>query len=380
MNSRKTHSTLKDLDSMDGDSRARIKVVDRPTFILKTREGESRAVSPSQRNGSKRDADYQSTTFSKSLDTRPVLSTRLEMTNAIKFMDENMQLMENPLDYLYDQQDFVVVGCIGTRGVGKSTILSMLTSNYVADVFATQTLSHHESGSNCTSGIDFYITKSRVIYLDTQPILSGAAVDHAGLYEQKKNSNDFANTENNVELQSLQFTSFLLSVCHVIIFIQDWFVDPNLIRFIQTAEMLKPSSASAIDQDFVEYYPHILFLHNKAELQDFMPDTVDMMSDFYNKVLTNSRLQTHSGLNMGSSIVEGQLNLFIVPKITSEDLVIHESEAKLIEKLRMRIHGVSRNPMTPAVLTEKNWYHYASKVIDAIKKSHLFSEYGRLMP
>lgn len=25
-------------------------------------------------------------------------------------------------------------------------------------------------------------------------------------------------------------------------------------------------------------------------------------------------------------------------------------------------------------------YHYSSKVIDAIKKSHLFSEYGRLMP
>lgn len=41
--------------------------------------------------------------------------------------------------------------------------------------------------------------------------------------------------------------------------------------------MLKPSSASAMDQDFVEYYPHIVFLQNKAELQDFMPDTANMM-------------------------------------------------------------------------------------------------------
>ena len=42
-----------------------------------------------------------------------------------------MQLCENPLEYLQDQQDFLVVGCIGTQGVGKSTIMSLLTSNYM---------------------------------------------------------------------------------------------------------------------------------------------------------------------------------------------------------------------------------------------------------
>lgn len=41
-----------------------------------------------------------------------------------------MQLCENPLDYLLDQQDFLVVGCVGAQGVGKSTIMSLLTSNY----------------------------------------------------------------------------------------------------------------------------------------------------------------------------------------------------------------------------------------------------------
>ena len=43
----------KDTEGKDGEGRALIKVMDRPTFILKTREGESRAVSPSQRNGNK---------------------------------------------------------------------------------------------------------------------------------------------------------------------------------------------------------------------------------------------------------------------------------------------------------------------------------------
>lgn len=43
----------KETEVKEGDGRALIKLADRPTFILKTREGESRAVSPSQRNGNK---------------------------------------------------------------------------------------------------------------------------------------------------------------------------------------------------------------------------------------------------------------------------------------------------------------------------------------
>lgn len=39
--------------------------------------------------------------------------------------------------------------------------------------------------------------------------------------------------------------------------------------------MLKPSSTSNMDQDYVEYYPHIVFLHNKAELQDFTPRSIE---------------------------------------------------------------------------------------------------------
>lgn len=69
-----------------------------------------------------------------------------------------------------------------------------------------------------------------MIYLDTQPILSGSRIDYSASYDQKKSTTDFVNTETNLELQSLQFAAFLFSVCHVIIFVQDWFIDPNLVR------------------------------------------------------------------------------------------------------------------------------------------------------
>ncbi|XP_053982442.1 nonsense-mediated mRNA decay factor SMG9 [Hylaeus volcanicus] len=372
----------KESETRDNDSRGTIKVIDRPTFILKTREGESRAVSPSQRNGgNKKEVDSSSNVPSKIPDsTRTILSTCLEMTNSVKFMDENMQLCENPLEFLYDQQDFLVVGCLGAQGVGKSTIMSLLTSNYVPNIFPTQDMSHHESGANSTSGIDFFVTKNRVIYLDTQPILSGSTIDYSASYDQKKPTTDFANMETNLELQSLQFAAFLFSVCHVIIFVQDWFVDLNLVRFLQTAEMLKPSSTSNMDQDYVEYYPHIVFLHNKAELQDFTPNTMEKIKEFYSKVFSSSRLQTHSGLDMSNHSMDAGLNLFFIPQIVNEEPTMRQNEKKLIEKLRTKIHGVNRNQMTPSTLTEKNWYHYVSRVMEAIKKSHLSSEYGRLMP
>lgn len=56
-------------------------------------------------------------------------------------------------------------------------------------------------------------------------------------------------------------------------------------RFIQTAEMLKPSSTSNLDQDYIEYYPHMLFLHNKAEVDDFTPNTLKIMT-----VITNCNI------------------------------------------------------------------------------------------
>lgn len=46
--------------------------------------------------------------------------------------------------------------------------------------------------------------------------------------------------------------------------------------------MLKPSSTSNMDQDYVEYYPHIVFLHNKAELQDFTPHNIEKVKVIYN--------------------------------------------------------------------------------------------------
>lgn len=64
-----------------------------------------------------------------------------------------------------------------------------------------------------------------------------------------------------VVLQSLQLASFMLSVCHVVLVVSDWFIDVDLVRFLKRAEMLKPptpvSTNDVLSDDHFEHYPHI---------------------------------------------------------------------------------------------------------------------------
>lgn len=41
---------------------------------------------------------------------------------------------------------------------------------------------------------------------------------------------EFLPIENCGEIQGLQLTTFLMSVCHIILVVQDWFFDSNVIR------------------------------------------------------------------------------------------------------------------------------------------------------
>jgi len=47
--------------------------------------------------------------------------------------------------------------------------------------------------------------------------------------------------------------------------------------------------------------------------------------------------------------------VLIFDTIVAEDMIFCENEKSLIDKLRTKIHGVTRNLMTPSVLTEKSW-------------------------
>jgi protein SMG9 len=127
-------------------------------------------------------------------------------------------------------------------------------------------LEHHELGGHCTSGVDLLVTSNRVILIDTQPILSASVMDRLVQQENKKFAGtDFASTENAMEIQSLQLAAFLLSVCHVVILVQDWFFDPNLVRYDTTSKLLKPFVCVLFvlaNETIVYLYMYTLFCFN----------------------------------------------------------------------------------------------------------------------
>ncbi|CAH0392813.1 unnamed protein product [Bemisia tabaci] len=396
-------------------------VPSQPTILLKTREGDGRALSPSQKTArQKKDVEptYQLATKTSNTDTTSSLLPLPEMKQSIKLIDENCQFCgDGLLEYLSEQTDFLVIGCIGPQSAGKSTIMSHLTSTTPTNwnIFKPQTIEQEEVGLHGTNGVDVFVTSNRVILLDTQPILSPSVLDKLIQQDNKKSlgnpgppnhnafssmndrsatpTTEFGTVENAVEINSLQITGFLLSVCHTVICIQDWFFDPNVFRFLQSAEMLKPATTTLQDDVMVEYFPQVVFLQNKARVSDFNQENISTMQDVINQTFLRSRLQIQSGVGIATGNVIKHLNpmtcgdpinLYLLPNFYNEENPNHFKNntgfADLMLQFKRQLLGITKHPLTHTALTEKNWFHYASKVWDGIKKSPFYSEYSRLLP
>ncbi|KAL1416301.1 hypothetical protein MTO96_006331 [Rhipicephalus appendiculatus] len=287
----------------------------KPTVLLS--KASSRAESPaSSSSTSKDDAQASATVATNPSIKQPPpesLSDRLaappDMAAPVKFIDDSLQWCDNALEYLVDQPDFYVVGIIGMQGAGKSTIMSILAGQYgqagMRQLFRPQSRELRELGQHCTTGVDIYVTPERMILLDTQPVISASVMDHMIQFEKKTpGGGDFHSLENAHVMQSLQMASFLMAVCHTVIVVQDWFADPNFLRFVLTAEMLKPTTSSHDQsrnnsEDVAESFPHLVFVQNKCTPGDFSPENVAAMSQTLDAIFTKSKTEVQRTYKYG---------------------------------------------------------------------------------
>ncbi|UYV83133.1 SMG9 [Cordylochernes scorpioides] len=261
-------------------------------------------------------------------------------------------------------------------------------------VFPVQTSEH--LGHHCTRGVDLYITADRTILLDVQPLLSPSIMD---LFYGEKKSTEYHNIDSNFYIQSLQLVSFLLSVCHTVLLVQDWFHDASLLRFIQTADMLKPSThdSKASLEDLKDYNPQLVFVQNKCTRPDYYPDTIRDMHYLLSILFHNSKLK-HSGLVSMDFIKEddesaNKVNLFLIPEIEGDSNVLervvtdlttlqyrgHPGWKQVCQSFCQQVMSLPRPNLTSQTFSEKNWFHFAGKTWDNIKKSNLYLEYKRLI-
>lgn len=336
-----------------------------------------------------------------------------EMKHGIKVIDDTFRWIDTGIEELIDQTDYLVVGAIGLQGAGKSTILSLLGGNSPQDayrnyIFQPQTKETREEAAHQTMGVDMFITPERIILLDTQPVLSTSVLDYILRYD-KKFSPEYTSTENCIQMQSLQIAAFLMTVCHVVIVAQDWFTDLNFLQCLLTAEMLKPHTpamhdgASAHQEEVSDFYSTVVFVMNKAGQDDFTPETYSDMQVTLDRIFHASKLRYKGAVTMRKdNIISGvkakesglpvDVNLFLFPameyyKTEPESIFSCLPEYRgfpsfscLLRSFRNQIYSVPRSPMSPTQLSERNWFHFAARMWEAVKKSQLLSEYNRLLP
>ena len=359
-----------------------------------------------------------SSVIDQSAQMQSKLAPPFEKQGKIKLVDDHLQWCDNGLELMLEQSDFLVIGAVGLQGCGKSTLLSLLAGNSHQDayrnyLFFPQTKETKEDCLFQTSGIDMFVTSDRIILLDTEPLLSASMMDCLLRYERKFPP-EYTSLQNFMEMQSMQLLTFLLSVCNIVLVADDWFVDMSLLRLIQDAEMLKPStqpssssSSENMPKDYdLDLYPTVIFVHNKASQDDFTPRSYFAMQKTLHEVFSSSKLKLRSGLNMsnvwGSEPMiqrkpgsendpAAHVNLLLIPtmefyKAEPEPLETslpeyrgYPSFKSILSYCRSQILSAPRSPITHSALSEKNWYHFTARMWESVKKSPLLMEYNRLL-
>ncbi|XP_075155239.1 protein SMG9 [Haematobia irritans] len=274
--------------------------------------------------------------------------------------------------------DFFVVGVVGTQGVGKSTILNLLANeqqdyDYYRKVFVdedsifpTKLKANKCSARSRTESTHLFITSDRMILLDTPPVMVNA-------YKKDMITN---------ELDDLDGIITLMSVCHLVIVVQDDYFNLSFMNMLRFAELMKPSQD--VKPFLHDYFPNVLFVKNRGKRLDFTPASKACQEQMLRAFFKDSKLrifkgQTSETFQMSSNQqqisqknkknrgieLERDVNMFLFPEIKSEaETTFHGSLSDIVKKFRTEVFTTPRNPMYagPTELNEEMWFDWLTKV------------------
>lgn len=296
--------------------------------------------------------------------TRP--ATIISSTSQINFNASKFLLKNN--------KDFLVVGVVGRQGAGKSSIMNILAAEEINSDTFKQIFKEQESifpikikpnkGAAWprTESIHMFITKDRMILLDSPPVMC----------------NSYKKDELTNEMDDMHNLIIFLSVCHLVIFVQNDNFDMNLVRLFQIAEMTKPNHDT---KPFVDdFYPNILFLKNRAKRHDFLEIENQMQDKMLRFCFADTKLKIFLGETdeqtkapLSSDNIEKIVNSFLIPEFVDDAATSFHSDFQVIaEELRRRVFMTPRNQIynVSGELTEAIWFELLTRT--ANEWNHFF--------
>ncbi|KAJ3129004.1 smg-9, nonsense mediated mRNA decay factor [Nowakowskiella sp. JEL0407] len=324
---------------------------------------------------------------------------------------------------LNDQPGCFIVGVLGRKSVGKTSLLLSLAQNS-----KISTLKVHD-----TRGIDMYITSERVILLDTPPIFDPAIVDRVKSQLVIDIGHNFKKL---LELFAIQLTMYMYSICHILVVVCDD-NDTELFNFLRKVESLKskftnPNSSPVTttipdspnrsgsslnnakkqqETAVEEYFPEIVFVLNKLARRDFALNNYVNLSENISRMFSGSKLRASGRISIerylpqlcGDNYINpyagilstpqnipppppqfspATINLFLLPKFTQSfieenPLIPNPSQYEILAKhFRNAILETPRFN-TPTVsrkwfqISEKDWFRSAVRIWEGIKRSNV---------
>ncbi|XP_067934800.1 nonsense-mediated mRNA decay factor SMG9-like isoform X2 [Watersipora subatra] len=302
--------------------------------------------------------------------------------SAVKIVDGSMNWCgESLFEFLTDNNEYRVIGVLGTEGVGKTHAMNLLATHPKKEPFPfAPELNEYgcEGVGHTTQGINAFITSERVILLDCQPIFS-TSVLHSVINNERnsKFTSDYSNREDMCDSANLELVMFILSVCHIVLVVENWFTDPNLHRILQSVEMLKPPQLSNDKpDDHNEFKSKIVFINNSCAIDRLDESEMKLMETCLTQIYSKSSLCIYRRGPGG--------DVKVTPLAKESSSTSPCPNSSISEGLNRKfVEETMAMPISPVLshttLSERNWFQYAAKMWEAVRKSPFISEYMRLL-
>jgi len=303
----------------------------------------------------------------------------------IEFTIDGTFAVERAANLVKENNDFLVIGIVGTQGSGKSTFLSSLHSEE-SKIFPSQSDNTIIRRSLETRGIQIASTHERILLLDTQPICS-ATILYEMLDIGQKLPSDIPCQEYLALKRDLEIGVFLLSVCHTVIAMDTELHNIEFWKYIKLLDMFKwnipdvstlssvPSITVSPSNNFEvksnEYIAELVFVYTKLTSEEIISLDIEQAEESLDMFFKDTRFSNKCEVQRKKIKQKTNgVNFYCLPDLSDNDF--NELHKDLIEKIFSLNNKKFMKP-----ITEPDWLRNSSVIWNTIQRSFFIKEYCR---